>query len=96
MATTIWKYYVPDHADYSTQQMPRGALLLHTAIQDNSLCLWALVDPAQETEAREFVLAGTGHAIDCPAEQLAHVGTYLMHDGALVLHLLEIVKPEAV
>lgn len=84
---TIFKYPVPiqDHIEI---EMPRTAKLLHFAEQGGKLFLWAMV-PVDDSEMvkRKLRLVGTGHTLEeYPA---AYVGTALLEDGRLVLHLFD-------
>ena len=87
---TIWKFPIP-FADTFSIDMPAGAKLLHVAEQHRDVCLWALVNPTAPKEPRYFCIAGTGHPIDTPCQQLQYVGTFLLESGRLVFHLFEIV-----
>ncbi len=82
---TVWKFSIPV-ADECTIAMPKGATVLHVAAQAGTPCLWALVDSTAELEPRGFSIRGTGH--DC-AGVGRHVGSFLLHGGALVFHLFE-------
>jgi hypothetical protein len=72
----IYKYEL-EITDVQEILMLRDAELLHVAMQGEKLCLWAGVNPLHgpdDTEARRFRVAGTGHGI---AEGLTYVGTAL-------------------
>lgn len=84
---TVFKYPVPI-TDTFTLRLPDEAEVLSVAVQSGSVYLWALLDPSQATEPRRFRLAGTGHPIT--EELLIFIGTVLLHDGALVFHLFEV------
>lgn len=95
MATRRVYKYGFDITDEITITMPKGAEILHVDAQGQGAFVWARVDPDAEPEKRRFRLAGTGH--DLPADVrpdgypvLAHVGSFLMADGALVFHLFEV------
>lgn len=80
----IWKYPLEIATDVRLQ-MPAGARLLTVQIQNETPCLWAVVDPRAEKELRVFSWYGTGHehsSIPC-----THIGTVQL--GALVFHLFE-------
>ena len=59
-------------ADWQELAMPAGANLLHVDEQAGKICLWALIDPDGEPEARTFTIAGTGHRVP---ETAIYVGT---------------------
>lgn len=88
MSLTIWKFPIPVTDDIEIE-MPAGAEVLHVAEQAGQVCLWALVRPDAPVERRRFRLAGTGHAVTTDVRR-RHVGTVLLHDGALVFHLFEL------
>jgi hypothetical protein len=75
--------------------MPRFAKILCVQMQNDTPCIWAMVDPKQETEMRHFEIFGTGHSIPIVPETMpeiparVYVGTYQEAGGALVWHLFE-------
>ena len=84
MSKVVWKYELTPAIII---EMPRGAQILSVAEQNNKICLWALVDPYAETEAREFHVFGTGHEISI--KSLNFVGTALLNNAGLVFHVFE-------
>ena len=80
---TIWKFAVFPGRFF--HDMPQGAQVLDVQVQDGEPQLWALVDPALETEARWFRVFGTGQSV--PDATLRYVGTFQLEGGMLVLHL---------
>ena len=87
-AQQIWKFPLPQ-VHSNEVAMPRGAEVISVAEQGGQLVLWAAVCPDNEFEIRTFVVAMTG--IDLPeGRDRVHVGTVLLHDGRLVLHVLEL------
>jgi len=86
---TVWKYPVPLE-DRFTLKMPIGAQVLCVQIQREAVRLWALVHPGRSMEEREFYAFGTGHPINVSESSLRYVDTYQMLEGALVLHLFEV------
>jgi len=86
MLQTIWKYTFPkDQSEYEFS-MPVGATILSVNVQYGFICLWARVDPMGERETRSFRLVGTGHPVGSTD---AHLGTVLLYDGRLVIHVFE-------
>ena len=85
----VYKYPIPIEANF-TIKMPAGAEILHVDTQDNKGFIWARVDPEPCSEFRYFHLRGTGHPIDGSS---THLGSFQLHDGALVFHLFEEVVP---
>lgn len=86
----VFKYPVPI-GDHFSVLLPQGAKILRFANQHEQACLWCLVDPDAQLQARAFRMAGTGHQISEPAENLAYVGTELFQGGMLVFHLFEFI-----
>lgn len=82
---SVYKYVIPV-VDEFTILMPKGAEILHVATQGAEGHLWARVDPSNVPEQRYFKLRGTGHEVDTGCQ---HVGTFMLHGGALVFHLFE-------
>ncbi len=86
----VFKYPV-NIAPIVSVDMPKGATLLSFQLQGAQPCLWALVDPFEEKETREFRVVGTGHDIE-DSDSLRFVGTIQMMDGILIWHLFAVVK----
>ena len=90
MIKKIYKYEIlPD--DEIRLLLPKNAEILTVQTQKNKPCLWAMVDPTAPTEERVFCLVGTGHEIT-PAQLgcfYSYIGTFQIHDAALVFHLFE-------
>lgn len=80
----VWKYPL-DWA--TTLLMPKGATILTVQPQGGTPHLWALVDPTAETEPREFIIVGTGHALLGHRESYTYLGT--VQNGPLVWHAFE-------
>ena len=89
MEKTIWKFEL-ETTDNQKLEMPVNAEILNMQTQSETLCLWALVDPAAPKETRYFEVFGTG----CPLRydmgvSRTYIGTYQLNDGALVFHVFE-------
>jgi hypothetical protein len=80
----VFKYQLSDVDPEA--EMPRGARVLHVGEQYGRLYLWALVDPTQPLQRRQFVVRGTGG--DVP-DGLTYLGTAFFGHGAIVLHVFE-------
>ena len=89
---TIWKY--PLHlCDSQSIAMHAGAQVLTVQPQgsERQLQVWALVDPEADKVERFFRIYGTGHEMsDDPGH---YVGTFQIHDGALVFHVFDSETP---
>jgi hypothetical protein len=90
---TIWKFPVPveNAGDRVTMKMPKGADILTIQVQQNTICLSAIVDPAKEVVDFEILLVGTGHALPMIADK--YIGTIQLDGGALVLHAFAVEYP---
>ena len=85
----VYKYALKT-AHVQRVAMPRGARIVHVAVQREALCLWALIDTGDEQVERTFYLFGTGHPIDInPSAPLRHCGAFFVQDGDFVYHLFE-------
>lgn len=86
---TIYKYSFST-ADEVEITMPLGAEILTVQTQNETPCIWALVDPGNEPGTRHFRIFGTGHPVN--VDGFYH-GTYQLHGGRLVFHIFEIGAP---
>lgn len=86
----IWKYIL-EITDSQELIMPKGACVLTVQTQNNTPCLWALVNPNAEKESRIFETFGTGHPICCATDMHRnYIGTYQTHGDSLVFHVFEL------
>jgi hypothetical protein len=88
---TVWKYPLsldPVAVQFTqVKHIPAGARLVHCAVQDDLPTLWYEVDPDADTVTHRFQIFGTGHGPI--GDHLSHIGTVLLADGQLVLHVYE-------
>lgn len=84
---TIWKFEL-DTTDFQRIAMPKGATLLYVAVQRDTPCIWAEVDPEAKQFERSFAIYGTGHPMQ--AINRNYIGSYMLHGGALVFHVFEL------
>jgi len=82
---TIHKYHITSE---TTVEMPMGAQVLTVQTQHGEPCIWALVDPAAQSETRQNVAFGTGHPVPDDVA-LAYIGTFQIESGSLVFHVFE-------
>lgn len=87
----VWKFPF-QLVDYQTIELPENAAPLTVAMQDDTLCLWAVCDQTETTyETRAFAVHGTGHAMyAAPVEYLAYLGTVQLMGGSLIFHIFEV------
>jgi hypothetical protein len=76
----VWKYPLLN----KIVEIPKGAELLTVAVQEDTVCLWALVDPEQPKVKRKIALIGTGTHGVFPGEK--YIGTCHMENGEFVVH----------
>jgi hypothetical protein len=94
---TVWKFSIPIYRDVvGTFQVPNGSRVVHVAsetlnpgsLSEPGVSLWFEVPNADaDREFRVFEVFGTGHNI--PDGAGAFVGTALIPDHGLVLHVYE-------
>ena len=83
----VFKYEI-DVTGNIAIEMPREAQILTVQDQYHKPCIWALVDPDNEKETRNFRIFGTGHSIE--EENLCYIDTFQRAGGAFVWHLFEV------
>ena len=89
MKKTIWKYTL-ETMDFQTLEIPKNAQLLTIQVQGTHCRLWALVDPEEATEERDFEIFGTGNPVHCDMGVVrSYIGSYQLHGGELVFHVFE-------
>jgi hypothetical protein len=85
---SVWKFPI-DPFDTITVEMPQGAEVLTAAMQGDTLCLWALVNPDARLVPHRFAVAGTGHTRH-DLDHATYISTIQMMGGALVLHVFDL------
>lgn len=90
----IFKYRVP-FQDFTEVSMPKGAKIIAVQNQDESLCIWAEVNPDAPNERRFFHVYGTGHVMHEECEE-TYLGTAQFQRGELVFHLYEVIAVNGV
>ena len=83
---TIWKYQLATDVVQQEIDMPMEAEFLSVQLQRGVPCLWVAINPDAERRKLGFEWVPTG--AETP-ELGVYVGTVLMDDGNLVLHLYE-------
>lgn len=84
---SVWKF--PVAPDEFVTTMPAGAKVLSVDTQHGGAQMWVLVDPDAPDAQRRFVTVGTGHTLPAEIGDAEFVGTFQLHDGALVFHLFD-------
>lgn len=83
---TIYKYPIKV-TDEQTLKLPVNAKILTVQTQNDTPCIWALVDTSEaQTENVDIRVYGTGHTIN-DSDNLDYIGTFQMHGGSLVFHV---------
>jgi len=90
MSQTIWKFPI-ENSGVQIIEMPTGAQIINVGIQNEILCMWAVVNPETETESRHFEIYGTGHPMRAEIRK-EFIGTYYLKGGAYVFHIFEIIN----
>jgi hypothetical protein len=67
--------------------MLAGAEILTVQVQHGVLCMWALVDPANDYEKRYIAIYGTGNPV--PLYPGRYISTVQQANGSLVWHVFE-------
>lgn len=89
MKKQIWKFPMAS-PEQGRIEMPKGAEILTIQTQNETPCIWALVNPENEKEVRYFEVFGTGHEVCCDmGVERKYINTFQLKCGALVFHLFE-------
>lgn len=88
MALTIYKYSI-EVTDVQMVSMPIGAEILTVQVQNETPCIWALVDSNAPLENVKIRVHGTGHPVN-GEENLEYIGTFQLLGGRLVFHTFKI------
>jgi len=86
MALTILKYPL-NIQDSITLKMSKKASILSLQMQDSIPCIWALIDPEEELENRNFKCYRTGDDLILKSQR--YVGTLQFYP--CVWHLFEVI-----
>lgn len=92
MSKTIYKYPI-ESFDYQTIQLPEGAKVINADMQNNKVCLWALVDTENAeqdyTSTVNVYAFMTGQLIIDNMEDLRHIKTLLLdsYKAQIVIHI---------
>lgn len=89
MKKVVYKYKLQITKVIQEVILPLGAQILCIKMQNDELCMWALVDPDQTyNEVVKIRCAGTGHMIEEDVED--YIDTVMLLDGALVFHFFKV------
>jgi len=84
---SIWKFALKED-DFQTVSMPPQSKVLTAQVQNENICIWALVDP---NFSQRFVypvwVDGTLHVVLDAAIQGRYVASVQLAGGALVFHV---------
>ena len=76
--------------DYQQVFLPMDAKILCIKVQNETPCLWALIDKEQTyDEAVTIRCAGTGHDIK---DDVEYIDTIMIAGGALVFHFFKVIN----
>lgn len=88
MSKKIFKYQL-ETTDVQQVEMPQGAEILCIQTQNETPCIWALVEPNATVTKRAFEIFGTGHNVPENGNR-KYIGTYQLMGGGLVFHCFEL------
>lgn len=71
--------------DRQPVRIPVGHEFISLGVQDDTACLWAIVDPLQDLETIQILIHGTGHTIYETAGEF--LGTFQLADGKFTGHV---------
>lgn len=83
----IFKYKLQVNDEVAVA-LPAGAEILSVQEQHTKLCLWALVDPAADTEQRVFAIVETGESFGYATPNYTYIATVQMMP--FVWHVFEV------
>ena len=88
MKKVVYKYKLQITKVIQEVVLPLGAQVLCIKMQNDELCMWALVDPDQTyNEVVKIRCAGTGHEI---TEDVEYIDTVMLLDRELVFHFFKV------
>lgn len=90
MHKSIYKYQL-EVTDTKKIELPVGAEILTVQTQNETPCLWALVDPnGIEKETRIIEVIGNGYPVDYDmGVSRKYISTFQLGGGQLVFHVFE-------
>jgi hypothetical protein len=80
----IFKYSL-SIASEQTIEIPKGSKILHVDCQNNTPCLWALINDTNPTVLMTIRIVGTGH--ECPHAIEDYIGSVQQFNGSYVWHI---------
>ena len=86
----IFKYQL-ETTDIQQVEMPQGAEILCIKTQNETPCIWALVETNATVTKRIFEIIGTGFNIT-ENDNRKYIGTYQLNGGSLVFHCFELLE----
>lgn len=84
---TIFKYQL-EITDVQTLQIPVNSTILSVQLQNDTLCMWVLVNTENKIENVNIHIFGTGHEIN-PEIPLAYISTVQLYGGKLIFHIFK-------
>ena len=82
---TIWKFQL-EITDNQSVSIPSGYELLAVQTQNETPCLWALVNPKNKEENLKIRIIGTGHPIE-KSFNGKYLGTFQVFGGGGIFHV---------
>lgn len=88
MAKEIWKFPLVIK-ERQVITVPAHAKILALQLQDETPCIWALVDPTYARKPRTFHMYETGQVFPEGREADTHIGTVQVDNGRVMYHVFE-------
>lgn len=90
MGQVIYKYPLRLNS-VNVASIPQGARVLTVQTQNETPCLWALVDPNKILEERIFEIFATGSMLPLSGNW-NYISTFQLENGVYVFHCFEMVQ----
>jgi hypothetical protein len=87
MSSTVFKWKLQPGTQHIS--MPYGSQVIHVAEQHGDLCMWTVGDIGLVKKSRTFTVVPTGMTFG----EGRHVGSALLEDGLIVMHVFEVGIP---
>lgn len=83
----IFKYQLALTDEQTVLMHGKTPRILSVQVQNNQVCVWAVVDEDAQLEPVEFRIYGTGNPVPADLHAMHHIGTVQLAGGGLVFHV---------
>ena len=92
MNIVVWKYKLDLEISFQKIKTQKGAEILSAGLDNNNnICIWALVNPKEKKETREFQLVSTGYFNEAwILIKRKFIGTF--HYNTFIGHIFEVLN----